>query len=106
MRVVDSTELDLHSVPVKRRVTIRTPHLGAPTNLEDHGTALGTRLCILLEKGDSLNVIWIARMSVVVFDLITILTNVILTNLTLPTRRQEPSAVSHRALSNKYPFLN
>ena len=87
MRVVDSTRFDPHGVPVKRRVTIRTPHLGTPADLENHGAALWTGLGVLLEKRDRLDIIWIAHVIIISFNLIAIRAYRILTNLTLPSSR-------------------
>ena len=105
MGIVNSTGFDSHGVPVERGVTVRTPHLGTPANLENHGATLGTRFRIFLEERDRLYVAGLARVFVIVFDLVTIRTNVVFANLALPPGRQEPSTRLYGTLANKHAFL-
>jgi len=93
-----------HGVPVKGCVAVRTPHLRAPANLEDHGSTLRARLGVLLEKLDSLHIVRVACV-LVTFYLIAFRTNVILANLTLPPSREKPSALVDRTLSHKDSLL-
>ena len=87
MWVMYLTSLYSHCVPVKRRVAIWAPHLRAPANLENHGPATGARFCIFFEKRDRLHIVWITCVFITILDLVTILANGILTNLTLPPSR-------------------
>jgi hypothetical protein len=105
VRIVDAPGFDPHGVPVERSVTVGTPHLGTPANLENHGSALGARFRILFEERDSLYVAGVAHVFVVVLNLVTVWANVVFANLTLPPSRQEPSTLLYGTLPNKHSLL-
>jgi hypothetical protein len=73
--VVNSARFDFHRVPVKCRVTVWAPHLGAPTNLENHRAALGARLGVLFEKIHRLDVARVTYVVVGRLDFVAIRTD-------------------------------
>ena len=107
MRVMNAPSLNFHRIPIKGGVTIGTPHLCTTTNLENHRTTFGTRFGIFLDQIDRFDVTRITSMlTLALIYLIAVLANIILTNLTLPPRRQKPLAFINRALSNKFSLFS
>ena len=105
VRVVYASLFNPEGVPVKCHVARGTPHLRAPANLEDHLTASGAGFGVLLEEGDSLDTLRVAR--VALFDgFIAVLADVVLADLALPSGREEPSTIRYGTLSDKLSFFS
>jgi len=100
VRVVYASLFNHEGVPVKCHVARGTPHLRAPTNLEDHLTAPGTGFGVLLEKGDTLNTLRVAHVTLF-YGFVAVLADIVLADLTLPSAREEPSTIRDGTLSDK-----
>jgi hypothetical protein len=81
-------------------VAIGAPHLVTSRNLEDHSATSGTRLSVLVEHLDCLNIVRVALVTFAI-QLITFLTNLGFAKFTLPLIRKETTAVGHGTLPNE-----
>ena len=105
MGVVDPTRFNPEGHPIKCHVARGTPHLRTPANLKNHLTTTRTRLGILLEELDRLDVVGVAGVGVTSVNLVTLFADVVLTDLALPSSGEKPSAIGNGALSNKIALL-
>lgn len=101
MWVVNDSSLNAPRDPIEGCVAVRTPHLVTSRNLEDHSATCGTRLRILIEHLDGLNVIGVALVILTFVQLITMLTNLGLAEFALPLVREETAADTHGTLPDE-----
>jgi len=100
MRVVNHPLFYDERVPVKRGVAVRAPHLGAPRNLENHGSAVGTRLGVLLQEFHRFDVIGLALV-VLLLDFVALAANLVFAHLAVPLGGQKPATLADGALAHK-----
>ena len=91
--------------PIKRRVTVGTPHLIAAANLENHGPARGARLGVLVEELDRLHVVGVAHVLIALLFLVALFANVLFAEGAVPLGREKPLAVFGGALAHKLALL-
>lgn len=102
--VVDDSALYAKRVPVEGGVAVGAPHLRAPRNLENHGSAVGARFRVLVYELHGFDVFGAARV-VLPLDFVAVVANLVVADLALPLRREEAAAVGDRALAHKLSLL-
>ena len=85
-------------------MAVGAPHLRTPRNLENHGSAVGARFRVLVYEFHGFDVVGLALVRVLL-DFVALVANLVVADLALPLRREEPAAVCDRALAHKLSLL-